>query len=79
MLDAYFLLQNPQADLQAQDRCHRIGQTKPVAVYRLIVRGTMDEHIINCAEKKKQLDKLVIQHGKPLKFYIYPEPLLELF
>ncbi|XP_034231583.1 lymphoid-specific helicase-like [Thrips palmi] len=55
---------NPQCDLQAQDRCHRIGQTKPVAVYRFVVRGTMDEHLVNCAEKKKQLDKVVIQHGK---------------
>lgn len=55
---------NPQADLQAQDRCHRIGQTRPVVVYRFIVRGTVDQHIITRAETKKQLDKLVIQHGK---------------
>ncbi|KAK3911174.1 Lymphoid-specific helicase [Frankliniella fusca] len=55
---------NPQADLQAQDRCHRIGQTKPVVVYRFVVKGTIDQHIINRAETKKQLDKLVIQHGK---------------
>ncbi|KAE8744936.1 hypothetical protein FOCC_FOCC008436 [Frankliniella occidentalis] len=55
---------NPQVDLQAQDRCHRIGQTKPVAVYRFVVKGTIDQHILDRAETKKQLDKLVIQHGK---------------
>ncbi|XP_026282580.1 lymphocyte-specific helicase-like [Frankliniella occidentalis] len=55
---------NPQVDLQAQDRCHRIGQTKPVAVYRLVVKGTIDEHIVDRAETKKQLDRVVIQHGK---------------
>ena len=34
---------NPQADLQAQDRCHRIRQTKPVMVYRLVTKGTIDQ------------------------------------
>jgi ATP-dependent DNA helicase len=32
---------NPQQDLQAQDRCHRIGQTKPVMVYRLVTANTI--------------------------------------
>ena len=36
---------NPQADLQAQDRCHRIRQTKPVMVYRLVTKGTIDQVI----------------------------------
>ena len=34
---------NPQSDLQAQDRCHRIRQTKPVMVYRLVTKGTIDQ------------------------------------
>ena len=38
---------NPQADLQAQDRCHRIGQTKPVMVYRLVTKGTIDQVLLS--------------------------------
>uniref|UniRef100_A0A915HXE0 Lymphoid-specific helicase n=1 Tax=Romanomermis culicivorax TaxID=13658 RepID=A0A915HXE0_ROMCU len=55
---------NPQGDLQAQDRCHRIGQNKPVLVYRLICRGTVDEHIVERATKKRRLEKMVIHAGK---------------
>lgn len=55
---------NPQVDLQAQDRCHRIGQTKPVVVYRFIVKDTIDQRILDRAVSKKQLEKLVIQYGK---------------
>uniref|UniRef100_A0A4W6DRE0 Proliferation-associated SNF2-like protein n=1 Tax=Lates calcarifer TaxID=8187 RepID=A0A4W6DRE0_LATCA len=40
---------NPQADLQAQDRCHRIGQTKPVVVYRLVTANTIDQKILERA------------------------------
>ena len=40
---------NPQADLQAQDRCHRIGQKKPVLVYRLCNAGTVEEKILERA------------------------------
>lgn len=41
-------------------RCHRIGQTRPVVVYRLCTRGTIDEHIIQRAEAKRKLEKMVI-------------------
>lgn len=55
---------NPQVDLQAQDRCHRIGQTRPVVVYRLVTAGTIDERIVNCATVKRRLEKLVVKKGK---------------
>ena len=37
-----FTLQNPQMDLQAMDRCHRIGQTRPVHVYRLATSHSVE-------------------------------------
>ncbi|XP_047489909.1 lymphocyte-specific helicase-like isoform X1 [Penaeus chinensis] len=55
---------NPQADLQAQDRCHRIGQTKPVLILRLITASTIDERIVERAATKRKLEKLIIQSGK---------------
>jgi hypothetical protein len=56
-------LQNPQVDLQAQDRCHRIGQTRPVVVYRFVTAATVDEQIVERAAAKRKLEKLVIQKG----------------
>lgn len=53
-------------DLQAQDRCHRIGQTKPVIVYRLITANTVDEKIVEVARDKRRLEKMVIHKGKLL-------------
>ena len=55
---------NPQADLQAQDRAHRIGQTKPVSVYRLVTSGTVEEKIIERALLKLKLDAVVVQQGR---------------
>ncbi|CAH1105621.1 unnamed protein product [Psylliodes chrysocephalus] len=55
---------NPQVDIQAQDRCHRIGQTKPVMVYTLVSKGTIDEQIIETGHKKRLLEKVVIKDGK---------------
>lgn len=55
---------NPQADLQAQDRCHRIGQKKPVNVYRLITKDSIEEKIYQRAVKKLYLDAVVIQQGR---------------
>ncbi|KAK5099850.1 putative ATPase [Lithohypha guttulata] len=55
---------NPQQDLQAMDRAHRIGQTRPVIVYRFASRGTVEETLLLKADSKRRLEKLVIQKGK---------------
>lgn len=54
---------NPQMDLQAQDRAHRIGQKKQVFVYRMVSQGTVDEKIVERATRKLFLDAMVIQSG----------------
>ncbi|XP_050895292.1 uncharacterized protein LOC127101907 [Lathyrus oleraceus] len=36
---------NPQIDRQAEDRCHQIGQTKPVTIYRLVTKGTVEQNV----------------------------------
>ena len=56
---------NPQQDLQAQDRCHRIGQTKPVMIYRLVTANTIDQQIVERAAAKRKLEKMVIHKYKP--------------
>lgn len=55
---------NPQMDLQAMDRAHRIGQLKQVRVFRFITENTVEEKIVERAEIKLRLDKLVIQQGR---------------
>jgi len=52
---------NPQNDLQAQARAHRIGQKKQVNIYRLVTKNSVEEEIIERAKKKMVLDHLVIQ------------------
>ncbi|XP_035634368.1 chromodomain-helicase-DNA-binding protein 6 isoform X1 [Oncorhynchus keta] len=52
---------NPQNDLQAQARCHRIGQSKAVKVYRLITRNSYEREMFDKASLKLGLDKAVLQ------------------
>lgn len=52
---------NPQNDLQAQARCHRIGQKKSVKIYRLICRDTYEREMFDRASLKLGLDKAVLQ------------------
>ncbi|KAG0011179.1 choline dehydrogenase 6 [Entomortierella chlamydospora] len=52
---------NPQNDLQATARCHRIGQTKPVQIYRLVTRNTYEKEMFDRASIKLGLDKAVLQ------------------
>jgi ATP-dependent DNA helicase len=55
---------NPQMDLQAQDRAHRIGQTRPVLVFRLVSAHTIETKILQKAGNKRKLEALVISQGK---------------
>lgn len=52
---------NPQADLQAQARAHRIGQTQEVTVYRLITQGTVEEQMMGRIRKKLYLSAKVTE------------------
>ena len=54
---------NPQADLQAMARAHRIGQKKPVSVYRLVAKQTIEEEVVTRARNKLFLEYLTIQAG----------------
>lgn len=58
---------NPQADLQAMDRAHRIGQKKQVHVYRFVTENAIEEKVIERAAQKLRLDQLVIQQGNGKK------------
>ncbi|KAL9054144.1 MAG: hypothetical protein Q9162_004327 [Coniocarpon cinnabarinum] len=55
---------NPQADLQAMDRAHRIGQTKQVVVFRFVTEKAVEEKVLERAAQKLRLDKLVIQQSR---------------
>jgi SNF2 family DNA or RNA helicase len=55
---------NPHNDQQAIDRCHRIGQTKPVVVYRLVAPSTVEDALVQIALRKKRLEKVVLDCGE---------------
>ena len=54
---------NPTMDAQAQDRCHRIGQTRDVHIYRLISERTVEENILKKANQKRLLGNIAIEGG----------------
>ncbi|KHN12544.1 SWI/SNF-related matrix-associated actin-dependent regulator of chromatin subfamily A containing DEAD/H box 1 [Glycine soja] len=64
---------NPQIDRQAEDRCHRIGQTKPVTIYRLVTKGTVDENVYEIAKRKLVLDAAVLESMEEINEGDMPE------
>ena len=54
---------NPAAEAQATDRAHRIGQTRPVTVYRLLTRGTVEEKVVRLQAKKRDLAAGIDESG----------------
>ena len=68
---------NPAAEDQASDRAHRIGQTRPVTIYRLVARGTIEEQIVELHRHKRELaDRLLEGADAPAR--LSTEELLEL-
>ena len=51
---------NPFNDLQAEDRCHRIGQKKPVTIIKMVTRGTVDEAIYSLQERKERMNESIM-------------------
>ena len=54
---------NPAAEEQAIGRAHRIGQDKPLTVYRLVARGTVEESIGQMQEDKRRLTRAALEDG----------------
>ena len=54
---------NPAAEAQAVDRAHRIGQTRPVTVYRLVSKGTIEEKVVELQDRKRALFDAVVDEG----------------
>lgn len=70
---------NPTMDAQAQDRCHRIGQTRDVHIYRLISERTVEENILKKANQKRMLGDMAIEGGNFTTAYFKQQTIRELF
>uniref|UniRef100_A0A8C6LQU0 Snf2-related CREBBP activator protein n=1 Tax=Nothobranchius furzeri TaxID=105023 RepID=A0A8C6LQU0_NOTFU len=70
---------NPTMDAQAQDRCHRIGQTRDVHIYRLISERTVEENILKKANQKRMLGDMAIEGGNFTTAFFKEQTIRELF
>lgn len=70
---------NPTMDAQAQDRCHRIGQTRDVHIYRLVSEKTIEENILKKANQKRLLGDLAIEGGNFTTAYFKNTTIQDLF
>lgn len=70
---------NPQKDLQAMDRAHRLGQRRAVNVYRLLMRGTLEEHVMSLQKFKLDMAAAVVNAENVSMSAMDTENLLDLF
>ncbi|XP_031416506.1 helicase SRCAP isoform X2 [Clupea harengus] len=70
---------NPTMDAQAQDRCHRIGQTRDVHIYRLISERTVEENILKKANQKRMLGDMAIEGGNFTTAFFKQQTIKDLF
>lgn len=68
---------NPAVEDQASDRAHRIGQTRPVTIYRLVTKGTIEEKIVELHNKKRDLADSLLE-GADMSGKLSTDALLEL-
>jgi SNF2 family DNA or RNA helicase len=68
---------NPAVEAQASDRAHRIGQKRPVTIYTLITKNTIEEKIVKLHEDKKELANSLLE-GIELSSKISAEDLIAL-
>ena len=54
---------NPAAEAQASDRAHRIGQDRPVVIYKLVARGTVEDAICDLQDDKRRLSSVALRDG----------------
>jgi superfamily II DNA or RNA helicase len=68
---------NPAVEQQASDRAHRIGQTRPVTIYRLVVQGSIEEQILSLhGQKREMIDSMLSERDTAQ--VLTPEALLAL-
>jgi len=70
---------NPAVEEQATDRAHRIGQTKPVFVYELVARNTVEEKILKLKERKRALSEGVLGVDAALSKLLSEDEVMALF
>ena len=68
---------NPAVEDQASDRAHRIGQDRPVTVYRLVMEGTIEEQIVELHQKKRDLADSLLE-GSDMSGRMSADDLLQL-
>jgi superfamily II DNA or RNA helicase len=69
---------NPAVEDQATDRAHRIGQTRPVQVHRMITEGTVEERVAELLRRKRSLADSVLARGETALTELSNEELLDL-
>jgi superfamily II DNA or RNA helicase len=70
---------NPAVENQATDRAHRLGQTKPIFVYKLIIEGSIEERIVALQEKKAKLASSVLSQDNDIEVKFGEDDLRALF
>jgi len=56
---------NPFNDKQAEDRCHRIGQKRPVTVIKMVTQDTVDDDIYQMQQRKAKMNAAIMESGAP--------------